>query len=51
MPSIEVLLDTTYLLPTFGVRVRGLDDGMLSKLRELGLSERVRYYCSPVVWI
>ncbi len=51
MPSIEVLLDTTYLLPTFGVRVRGLDDDALSKLRELGLSEEVRYYCSPVVWI
>ncbi len=51
MTSIEVLLDTTYLLPTFGVRVRGLDDGALSKLRELGLSEEVKYYCSPVVWV
>lgn len=51
MPSIEVLLDTTYLLPTFGVKVRGLDDEALSKLRELGFSEEVRYYCSPVVWV
>ena len=51
MPSIEVLLDTTYLLPTFGVRVRGLDDDALVKLRELGSSGEVRYYCSSVIWV
>ncbi len=51
MRFIEVLLDTTYLLPTFGVRVRGIDSSTLEKLRELGLSGEVRYYCSPVIWV
>ncbi len=51
MSSIEVLLDTTYLLPTFGVRVREIDSSTLMNLRKLGLSGEVRYYCSPIIWV
>lgn len=46
----RVLLDSTYLLPTFGIDVEGLSDDDIRILRELGLG-RVRYYCLSVVWV
>ncbi len=47
---LKVLLDSTYLLPTFGVSVRGLSDEDIETLRILGRT-KVRYYCLSVVWV
>ncbi|MCX8182431.1 MAG: hypothetical protein N3D12_04875 [Candidatus Methanomethyliaceae archaeon] len=53
MPSqvIEVLLDSTYVLPSFGIGLEGLSDDDLFKLREAKLKGRIRFYCLSVIWV
>ncbi|MEB3788116.1 MAG: PIN domain-containing protein [Desulfurococcales archaeon] len=46
-----VLLDSTYLLPIFGVSVKEVGDDFYLKLRRLALSGRVEVYYSPVSFI
>ena len=48
---LKVLLDSTYLLPTFGIEVEGLLDEHLARLREIAVKGRVRFYCLTVAWI
>ncbi|MHA1676286.1 MAG: hypothetical protein ACTSU6_03825 [Candidatus Njordarchaeales archaeon] len=48
---IKVLLDTTYLLPTFGISVEGLTEKHLIELRQLRLKKHVEYYCIDIIWI
>ena len=47
---LRVLLDSTYLLPTFGIGVKGLSNEDIEALRNLGHT-RVKYYCLSVVWV
>lgn len=47
---LRVLLDSTYLLPTFGIFVKGLSDEDIRIMRYLGQT-RVKYYCLSVVWV
>ena len=49
--GVPVLLDSTYLLPVFGVAVREIDDKALSKLRHLALEKMIVLYYSPVSFI
>ncbi len=48
---LQILLDTTYLLPSFGIRVKELTINDLIKLRELFSKPFVEVYYSPIVWI
>jgi PIN domain nuclease of toxin-antitoxin system len=49
--AIRVLLDSTYLLPSFGVDVEGLSDEHIAQLREAAVKGRVSFYCLSVVWV
>ncbi len=49
--TLKVLLDSTYLLPTFGITVEGLLDEHLARLREIAVKSRVKFYCLTIVWI
>lgn len=42
--AVKVLLDSTYILPTFGIEVVGLTDEDLILLREARRS-KVEHYC------
>ena len=48
---LNVLLDSTYILPTFGIEVEGLSNKHLTMLRDAALNGKVEYYCSTVIWI
>ena len=48
---LDVLLDSTYLLPSFGIEVEGLSDEHIRTLREAWSRGLVRFYCLSVVWI
>ena len=48
---LKVLLDSTYLLPTFGIEVEGLLDEHLARLREIAMKSKVKFYCLTVVWV
>lgn len=48
---LKVLLDSTYLLPTFGIEVEGLLDEYLARLREIAMKGKVKFYCLTVVWV
>lgn len=47
----DVLLDSTYLLPSFGIEVEGLSDGQIRALREAWLRGLVRFYCLSIAWV
>jgi len=49
--KLNVLLDSTYILPTFGIEVEGLTDEDIKNLREICIMGKVKFYCSPVIWI
>lgn len=49
--AIKVLLDSTYLLPSFGVDVEGFSDEHVAQLREAAVKGRVRFYCLSAVWV
>ncbi|MEB3772074.1 MAG: PIN domain-containing protein [Desulfurococcales archaeon] len=46
--SLPVLLDSTYLLPIFGVGVKEIDTETLTMLRSLALGRHVELYYSPI---
>lgn len=48
---VKVLLDSTYILPSFGIEVEGLSDEHIVKLREAGVKGKVKYHCLSVVWV
>jgi len=48
---LEVLLDSTYLLPSFGIEVEGFSEEHIRALREAWSRGLVRYYCLSVVWV
>ncbi|RLE85146.1 MAG: hypothetical protein DRJ41_01775 [Thermoprotei archaeon] len=47
----RVLLDSTYLLPSFGIEVEGLTERHIAQLREAVLSRKVKLYCLLVAWV
>jgi len=47
----RILLDSTYLLPTFGVEVEGISDQDLKGMRELLLRGEVEFFCLSTTWI
>jgi len=49
--GLKVLLDSTYILPSFGIEVEGLLDGHIKELREAALRGKVSFYCLPLVWV
>lgn len=49
--AINVLLDSTYLLPSFGVEVEGLPLEHLVKLREAAVKGKVKLHCLSIVWV
>ena len=49
--ALKVLLDSTYLLPSFGIEVEGLSDGHIRALGEARSRGLVRFYCLSVVWV
>lgn len=48
---VKVLLDSTYILPSFGVEVEGLSIEHIAQLREAGVKGRVKFHCLSVVWV
>jgi len=48
---VKILVDTTYLLPVFGIEVNGLTDEDLLKIRELVLKAKIKLYCLSIIWI
>ena len=46
-----MLLDSTYLLPVFGVEVKGVSDETLLRLRSLALGKLIVLHYSPVSFI
>ncbi|RLF05016.1 MAG: hypothetical protein DRJ60_06255 [Thermoprotei archaeon] len=47
---MKILLDTTYLLPTFGIEVKGLTSEDILKLRSLVVDGNIKLYCSSIIW-
>lgn len=48
---IKVLLDSTYILPSFGVEVEGLSIDHITRLREVSIKGKVKFHCLSVIWI
>lgn len=48
---LKVLLDSTYLLPSFGIEVEKLSDKDILRLREAAVEGKVKFYCLSVAWI
>ncbi len=46
--GLAILLDSTYLLPVFGVGVEGVNEADLLKLRDLALDGHVEIHYSPI---
>jgi len=49
--NLKVLLDSTYILPSFGIEVEGISDEHLIQLRQARIKGKIKFYCSPVVWV
>lgn len=50
-PPVKALLDSTYILPSFGVEVGGLSVEYVARLREAGVKGKVKFHCLSVVWV
>ncbi len=48
---LKVLLDSTYLLPSFGIEVEKLSDKDILRLRKAAVEGKVKFYCLSVVWV
>jgi len=51
MNYIKILLDSTYILPSFGIEVEGLGEEDIIKLKIAGIEGKVKFYCLSVTWI
>ena len=47
----KVLLDSTYILPSFGIEVKELSNTDIAALREAKLENKVDFYCSTISWV
>ena len=48
---LKVLLDSTYILPAFGIAVKGLSRTDLEELERLRVEEIVEYHFTPLIWV
>ncbi len=48
---LRILLDSSYILPAFGIAVKGISREDLLKLEQLRVEGTVQYYYSPIIWI
>ena len=48
---LKVLLDSTYLLPSFGVEIDGLSDRDITRLRNAAIKGEIKLYCLTTVWV
>ncbi len=48
---VKALLDSTYILPSFGIEVEGLSVEHTVRLREAGVKGKVKFHCLSVVWV
>ena len=48
---LRVLLDSTYILPAFGIAVKGLSREDLEKLEQLRIEKVVEYHFTSLIWI
>ncbi|MCD6095295.1 MAG: hypothetical protein J7J99_01860 [Thermoprotei archaeon] len=48
---IKILLDSTYILLSFGIKVKGISDDHIVRLREAYLQGQIKFYCLTIVWI
>lgn len=48
---LKVLLDSTYILPSFGIEVEELSVDHIIRLREAAVKGKVKFYCLSVVWV
>ena len=48
---LRVVLDTSYILPAFGIKVRDLANDDLELLEELRVSGKVEFLYCDVVWV
>jgi len=49
--KLNILIDSTYILPAFGIGVSEIDDEDLIKLELLRKKKIVEFYYSDIVWI
>lgn len=49
--TLKVLLDSTYLLPSFGIEVKRLSDEDIKRLRRAVIEGRIKLYCLSIVWV
>ena len=47
----KVLLDSTYILPSFGIEVKELSSADIVALREAKLENKADFYCSTISWV
>ena len=47
---MKAIVDTTYLLPTFGIGVKELNDTALLELRRHVLQGNLQLYCLTTIW-
>ena len=48
---IRVLVDSTYILPAFGIKVIGLGDEVLLKLERLRIRRLVNFFYTDIIWV
>ena len=48
---IRVLVDSTYILPAFGIKVIGLGDEDLLKLERLRMRRLVDFFYTDIIWV
>ncbi len=46
----KILIDTTYLLPIFGIEVESFDEQDILKLKMLYEKGKIEFYCLDVIW-
>ncbi|MEB3778906.1 MAG: hypothetical protein GSR85_01545, partial [Desulfurococcales archaeon] len=45
---LAILIDSTYLLPVFGIEVDGINSSDLLELRSLALKKKIKIHYSPI---
>lgn len=49
--TLKVLLDSTYILPSFGIEVEGFSVDHMNQLREASIKGKIKFYCLSIIWI
>ncbi len=49
--ALKILLDSSYILPAFGIALKNISKEDLLKLEQFRVEGIAQYYYSPIVWI